>query len=294
MHPMKLTLEEIYNGKTTKIAVNRERICTVCNGKGGKEGAVQKCSTCKGRGAVVRMQQIGPGMYTQSQGPCDDCHGKGEVIDEANKCKTCNAKKVVKEKKIIEVTIDKGTPNNYQYKFHGEADEFPGMEAGDVIIVCQEQPHKRFKRKGADLLIDKTITLTEALLGVNFELTHLDGTKLKIKNIPGEVIKPDDIKTIEGKGLPFHKKSFEFGNLFIIFKVTFPETMTKPQMSVLNSSLGKEEIDDDDMAENGEIVMLKKFDKNQENTHAQGGTKAKDSDGEQESDDENPTGGQRV
>ena len=40
MHPMKLTLEEIYNGKNTKIAVNRERICTKCDGKGGKEGAV--------------------------------------------------------------------------------------------------------------------------------------------------------------------------------------------------------------------------------------------------------------
>jgi len=106
MHPMKLTLEEIFNGKQTKIAVNRERICGKCDGKGGKEGAVQKC------------------------------RGKGEVIDEANKCKTCNGKKVVKEKKIIEVDIDKGTPDKYEYKFHGEADEYPGMEAGDVIIVC--------------------------------------------------------------------------------------------------------------------------------------------------------------
>ena len=40
MHPLKCTLEEIYNGKSTKIAVNRERICTTCNGVGGKEGAV--------------------------------------------------------------------------------------------------------------------------------------------------------------------------------------------------------------------------------------------------------------
>lgn len=142
-------------------------------------------------------------------------------------------------------------------------------------------------------MIEKTITLTEALLGVNFELTHLDGTKLKIKNTPGEVIKPDDLKTLEGKGLPFHKKSFEFGNLFIIFKVIFPETLTKPQMTVLNSSLGKEEPDDDDMAENGEICFLKKFDKAQENTHAQGGTRAQDSEGEEESDDGNPHG-QRV
>lgn len=111
-HPLKVTLEEIMMGKQTKIAVNRERICQPCGGKGGKEGAVQKCSTCKGRGQVTRMQQLGPGMYTQSTGPCDDCRGKGEVIDEKNKCKNCQGKKVVKEKKVIEAEIDKGAPNN--------------------------------------------------------------------------------------------------------------------------------------------------------------------------------------
>merc|ERR1712110_618481 len=190
MHPMKLTLEEIYNGKQTKIAVNRERICTKCDGKGGKDGAVQKCSTCKGRGMVMRMTQLGPGMYSQSQGPCDDCRGKGEVIDEANKCKTCNGKKVTKEKKVIEVDIDKGTPDNYQYTFHGEADEYPGMEAGDVIIVCKEVPHKKFKRKGADLMMEHTITLIDALTGVDFTITHLDGSVLRVKSKPGEVIKP--------------------------------------------------------------------------------------------------------
>ena len=50
MHPMKLTLADIYNGKSTKIAVNRERICAACEGKGGKEGAVKTCPKCKGRG----------------------------------------------------------------------------------------------------------------------------------------------------------------------------------------------------------------------------------------------------
>ena len=124
---------EANNGKTTKIAVNRERIHAKGDGsqRGDKKDAVSKCATCKGRGMVMRMQQLGPGMYTQSQGPCDDCRGKGEILDEKRF-------KVVKEKKIIEVIIDKGTPNNYQYKFHGEADELPGQEAGDVIIVCQE------------------------------------------------------------------------------------------------------------------------------------------------------------
>lgn len=51
---------------------------------------------------VTKMRQLGPGMYTQSTGPCDDCRGQGETIPEKGKCKACNGKKVISEKKIIE------------------------------------------------------------------------------------------------------------------------------------------------------------------------------------------------
>lgn len=128
---------------------------------------------------------------------------------------------------MLEVQIDKGAPNGEKYIFHGEADEFPGIEPGDVVIQVQEEKHALFKRKGADLLIEKDISLLEALTGVDFVLTHLDGRKIRIKNKPGEVIKPDDIKTIEGHGMPYHKQTFKFGNLFVIFKVKFPTELKK-------------------------------------------------------------------
>ena len=121
-HAIKVTLEEIFKGKTTKIAVNRDRICTTCDGKGGKDGANSTCGGCKGRGMRTQMTMIGPGMYSQSTGPCTDCSGTGEMIDEANKCKNCNGKKVIKEKKVIEATIDNGAPHGEKYIFHGESD----------------------------------------------------------------------------------------------------------------------------------------------------------------------------
>jgi DnaJ family protein A protein 2 len=151
------------------------------------------------------MQMLGPGMYSQSTRPCDDCEGKGEVINEKDKCKECLGKKVLKEKKILEVQIDKGAPNGEKYVFHGEADEFPEIEPGDVVIQVQEEPNDTFKRRGADLLMEKEISLLEALTGVDFVLTHLDGRKIRIKNKAGEVIKPDEIKTVEGHGMPYHK-----------------------------------------------------------------------------------------
>lgn len=153
--------------------------------------------------------------------------GQGESINEKDKCKNCNGKKVTKEKKILEVQIDKGAPNGEKYIFHGEADEYPGVEPGDVVIVVQEQPHELFKRKGADLLIEKEISLVESLTGVDFVLTHLDNRKIRIRNKPGEVIKPDDIKTVEGFGMPYHKQVYKNGNLFIVFKIKFPDSLNQ-------------------------------------------------------------------
>ena len=281
-HPLKVTLEEICMGKKTKIAVSRERLCKGCGGVGGKEGAVQKCGTCKGRGMVMKMQQLGPGMYTQSSGPCDECRGQGEVINEKDKCKQCNGKKVTKEKKVIDVEIDKGAPHNQHYTFHGEADEYPGAEPGDVIIIVQEQPHKTFKRKGADILITKEITLLQALTGVDFTIKHLNGTVLRIKNNPGEVIKPDDIKTVPDMGLPFHKQSYKTGNMYVVFKVIFPNQLPQKALGPIAEALVAQKAKDEDMSEAKETVMLQKYDESQRNTEATGGQERDEEDEDDE------------
>lgn len=93
---------------------------------------------CKGRGMRTKMTMLGPGMYSQSTGPCDECDGSGSTISEKDKCKNCNGRKVVKEKKVLECVIDKGSPHGEKYVFHGESDQHPDKEPGDVIIVVNE------------------------------------------------------------------------------------------------------------------------------------------------------------
>lgn len=95
------------------------------------------------------------------------------------------------------------------------------------MFIVSQQEHKVFKRRGADLLMTKEITLLESLCGVDFVVNFLDGTKFRVKSEEGQVIKPEQIMTIEEKGMPYHKNSFKFGNLFIMFKVVFPESITR-------------------------------------------------------------------
>lgn len=86
--------------------------------------------------------------------------------------------------------------------------------------------------------MEKEIPLLDALTGVDFVITHLDGRKIRIKNNVGEIIKHDDIKVVENMGMPFHKKVYNYGNLFIHFKVKFPDTLDTASQDLIAAALG--------------------------------------------------------
>jgi len=99
-----VTLEDLYNGKTTKLAVQRDIICSDCNGIGGKEGSVRKCEYCEGTGVQIRFQRLGLSIVQQFQSRCDMCRGEGELFIEKDRCRSCGGNKVDRQRKILEVS----------------------------------------------------------------------------------------------------------------------------------------------------------------------------------------------
>jgi len=220
-----VTLEELYNGKSTKFKLNKTVVCATCEGKGSKNpGSVTKCKGCDGSGITVTMRHLGFGMVQQLQEKCRQCGGEGEVIKQKDRCETCAGNKVVAENKILEVFIDKGMQHNQKITFVGEADQAPDIIPGDIVLVLQQKPHEVFKRDRDDLICEKTIKLAESLCGFQFVLTHLDGRKILVRSNPGEVTKPGDVKCIEKEGMPHYKSPFEKGRLLIKFNIEFPES----------------------------------------------------------------------
>ncbi|OQR91524.1 hypothetical protein ACHHYP_04602 [Achlya hypogyna] len=235
-HPLKVSLEDLYNGKTVKLAVNRDVLCGRCEGRGGAEGAEKTCDTCNGRGMRIQHRQIAPGMVQQVQSVCPDCRGQGKTIRESDRCKSCKGNKVTKERKVLEVHIEKGMRNGQRITFTGEADQAPGMLAGDIVFVVQEKEHAIFQRKGANLIMEKKISLVEALCGFETIVEHLDGRHLHVKTKPGEVIKPNQFKAVHGEGMPQHGNPFVKGQLVILFKIEFPTQVTPDQIRALQSA----------------------------------------------------------
>lgn len=51
----------------------------------------------------------------------------GETISEKDKCGQCKGQKVVQDKKLLEVHVEKGMQNGQKITFQGEADEAVSM-----------------------------------------------------------------------------------------------------------------------------------------------------------------------
>lgn len=241
-HPIKVSLEDLYNGKTVKLAINRQVLV----------GDPKMCSTCDGQGVVVELRQIALGMVQQIQRHCHDCEGEGYIA------------KKKKERKVLEVLVEKGMKHNQKITFRGMADEKPNMEPGSINFIIQEKEHETFKRKGADLLVTKTLSLNEALCGFEWKIKHLDDREVVIKSRPGEVIKAEAdgarpfVKVVANEGMPSKGNPFVKGNLYVLFRVTFPSDgdLDEATVKALKPLLPAPAMDVDYDEETAEIVHL--------------------------------------
>ncbi|GMN60994.1 hypothetical protein TIFTF001_030079 [Ficus carica] len=207
IHPLKVSLEDLYNGTSKKLSLSRNVLCSKCKGN-----------------AILDFVVIDLQM-----GVC-----------------------------VLQ----------------------PDTVTGDIVFVLQQKEHPKFKRKGDDIFYEHTLSLTEALCGFQFIITHLDGRQLLIKSQPGEVVKPDlqlsvnisgyasfnepslvhsclwftvpflfsghswvadiehyQFKAINDEGMPMYQRPFMKGKLYIHFTVEFPDSLSPEQCKALETVL---------------------------------------------------------
>ena len=107
------------------------------------------------------------------------------------------------------ITINnKGNCINYKYS--------------DVKINIILTDHEYFLRDGLNIIYFSNITFKDSLIGINFNLTHLNNKIYKITNTNGEIIHNNT--NIILRNLGFQRDSFT-GNLIIKFKIDYPKTL---------------------------------------------------------------------
>lgn len=104
---IKVTLDDIYNGRQLPITYNRMVLCPHCRGSGADNPEdVQVCSKCKGQGVVTETKRLGPGFVQQFQKTCPSCNGEGRKV--TSKCHVCHGDKQVKSVDELTLFIEKG------------------------------------------------------------------------------------------------------------------------------------------------------------------------------------------
>jgi len=209
---------------------------------------------------TFRIHQLAPGMIQHMQSVCTDCSGSGEKHNAADRCKGCNGKRITKDRKVVQIHVDKGMADGEKITLYGEGDQEPDVSPGDIIIVIEEKAHEVFKRVHLDLVMQMELELVEALCGFQRTIETLDARTLVIQTLPGEIIKPGDVKCIRGEGMPIYRNPIEKGRLVIQFQVNFPKTIPATVIPQLEACLPPRQeciIPDD-----SEEVTLNEFDPN--------------------------------
>ena len=225
---VKLTLQEIAEGVTKKLKINKTVACDKCGGTGAKDSSsYDTCSTCNGSGYVVTVQNSFFGRM-QTQSVCPTCGGTGRVIK--HKCDKCGGEGVERGSEVVEVKIPAGVGDGMALTVRGKGNAARnGGVSGDLLVVISEEYNPQLVRDGNDLIHNLNITVTTAILGGEVEVPTIDG-KARIKITPGT--HAGKVLRLRGKGLP-DVNGYGRGDIMVVVDITIPDTLTKEERELV-------------------------------------------------------------
>ncbi len=219
---MEISLEEAYSGIQREIVYETLVKCGVCNGLGHEKNSEFKvCEKCDGRGEIKEVKQSFFGAFTRVN-QCPNCFGDGKVA--VKSCKECHGRGRIKAKKKVFVDIQAGISDGQIIRIAGAGEDGErGSQSGDLYVEVNIQPHKAFKRQGADLITETKISISQIVLGTEIELEILSGKKIIIK-VPAST-EVGQILRIKGKGMPYFGRSGS-GDLLVRVGVRIPKKVS--------------------------------------------------------------------
>ncbi len=125
----------------------------------------------------------------------------------------------------IAVKIPPGIESGKRLRLAGKGMEGPGVPPGDLYLTVHVADHPLFKREGSDLVIDREIKISDALLGTTLEVPTLDGKKY-IKVPPGT--QSNSRIRLKGFGLPRLEGGGK-GDEYVRIVVRIPKPLNEKQ-----------------------------------------------------------------
>jgi molecular chaperone DnaJ len=215
-----ISFEESIFGVTKKIHIKKQSACDTCKGTGAKVGTnLDSCTNCKGSGQVREMKRSILGAF-ETRGTCSVCFGEGKIPKE--KCTDCKGSAVRAQEKELSVTVPAGIKEGEMLRIAGEGEAVRGGTPGDLYVELSIGTHSVYTREGNTLIAEATVSITDALLGVEYPLTTLEGAKIEV-TIPAGV-EHGALLRIKGKGVPSSRGR---GDIILKVSIEMPQKLSK-------------------------------------------------------------------
>ncbi|KAH1207332.1 Chaperone protein DnaJ [Glycine soja] len=224
-----LEFSEAIFGKEKEFELSHLETCEVCTGTGAKIGSKMRvCSTCGGRGQVMRTEQTPFGLFSQVS-VCPNCGGDGEVISEY--CRKCNGEGRIRVKKNIKVKVPPGVSSGSILRVTGEGDAGPrGGPPGDLYVYLDVQEIPGIQRDDINLVSMLSISYLDAIRGAVVKVKTVEG--ISELQIPAGT-QPGDVLVLARKGVPkLNKPSIRGDHLFTV-KVTIPKRISTKERELI-------------------------------------------------------------
>lgn len=138
------------------------------------------------------------------------------------------------EKETLYVNIPKGIDDNEIIILRERGNVLNERIKGDIKLFIKVINSSTFERKGLDLIMQKNISLKEALCGFNFEFEYINGKIYTLNNNSGNIIPPNYNKILTGMGLTRESNT---GNLIVQFFINFPEKLSDEKIQKISEIL---------------------------------------------------------
>lgn len=225
---MEISFLEMARGTEKTVSLYKLQKCSQCRGKGAeKEEDLEKCHVCKGTGRVEKKINIGFGSISQIA-TCQTCRGRGFEVKK--KCSKCHGLGVTKEKVEIKITVPPGVETGSILRVLGQGEESRDGVSGDLFVMIRVSNHPLFRRVENNIVCEKEINLTEALLGTKLKVPTLEEEHTLV--IPP--LTPNGARfRIRGKGIQVGR-SGKIGDEIVRIRIKMPRRLSSKAKQLLD------------------------------------------------------------
>ncbi|KAG5494894.1 hypothetical protein JIQ42_02510 [Leishmania sp. Namibia] len=234
----KVDLAKVFTGGQEVFKISKHKLCRACKGSGADAtAAIAQCQRCGGSGVLRQRIRFAPGMIQEVHQKCPACGGEGRRPERV--CSVCGGKRVVYGSSTVVLELEPGIAEDHVLKFEMEGEESPDRLPGDVIVHVHTLPHSVFtrRRNQLDLETSLTLTLKEALVGFDRNITHLDGVE-QVRVQRRDTVSPyGTVLRLPGKGMPKLHVPSERGDLYVRLHYDMPGRLTEEQRNLVEKLL---------------------------------------------------------